>query len=89
MKLDSLESLNDNDLQAIIARAGELLKDHDRERKDKALSEATAILAKAGLSLKEVAQRSRTRPKAGGAYRSGRQYQHPTNKTLVWTAKGK
>jgi hypothetical protein len=40
MTLESLKILNDEQLQAVIARAGELLKQHDRERKEKALADA-------------------------------------------------
>jgi hypothetical protein len=57
--LESLETLNNEQLQAIITRAGELLKQHDRERKEKALADARTILALAGLNLKAVAAKSR------------------------------
>ena len=87
MKLDSLENLNDDELQAVIGRAGELLKEHDRQRKDKALADAGAILAAAGLSLKDVARKPKGKPKLP-AYRGGHRYQHPTKNDLVWNAKG-
>ena len=44
MKLDTLETLKDDDLRAVISRAEEVLKQHDRERKDKALIDARGIL---------------------------------------------
>jgi DNA-binding protein H-NS len=85
-----LDGLTDDELRAAIARAQDLLKDRDRQRKDVALADAAAILAKAGLGLKDLARRSpRTRTKAQPAYKGGRQYQHPVNKALVWNAKGK
>ena len=87
MKLDSLENLKDEELQAVITRAGELLKEHDRQRKDKALADAGAILAAAGLSLKDVARKGRAKTKAP-SYRGGHQYQHPAKKELLWNAKG-
>lgn len=87
MKLDLLENLKDDELQAIIGRAGELLKEHDRQRKDKALADAGAILAAAGLSLKDVGRKGKARGKLP-AYRGGHQYQHPAKKELVWNAKG-
>jgi hypothetical protein len=89
MKLDTLETLKDDELRAVIGRAEELLKQHDRERKDKALEDARAILASAGLTLRDVASKSAggTRNKAT-TYRSGHHYQHPTKKELVWMAKG-
>ena len=87
MKLDSLENLKDDELQAVIGRAGELLKEHDRQRKDKALADAGAILAAAGLSLKDVGRKG-TRKASTSAYRGGHRYQHPVKKELVWNAKG-
>jgi len=90
MKLDSLESLKDEELQAVIGRSNELLQERDRQRKDKALGEARALLEPVGLSLKDVAS---TKPQKNGgsksaAYHAGRQYQHPVNKALTWNAKG-
>ncbi len=54
MTLESLNDLNDEQLQAVIARSQELLKQHDKERKQKALGDARAILSAAGLSLKKI-----------------------------------
>ncbi len=89
MKLETLEALKDDELRAVIGRAEELLKQHDRERKGKALEDARAILALAGLTLRDVASKATgaNRGKAT-AYRSGHHYQHPAKKELVWTAKG-
>jgi len=89
MTLDSLEKLGDDDLRAVIGRAGELLAKHDHERKEKALEQARAILSGAGLSLKDVAAGRSQKPGGKGImYHTGRQYQHPTNKALIWNAKG-
>ena len=88
MNLDTLEKLGDDDLRAVISRAETLLKQHDTERKDKALNEARATLAAVGLSLKDLNGKGRKTAK-GPAYHSGHQYQHPTNKALTWNAKGK
>jgi hypothetical protein len=89
MKLETLDVLKDEDLRAIIGRAEELLKQHDRERKDKALEDARAILASAGLSLRDVAGKATgAKSGRGPAYRSGHHYQHPSKKELVWSAKG-
>jgi len=89
VKLDSLNDLKDEELQGVIARSNELLQERDRQRKEKAVEEARAILAVAGLSLRDVAS---GKPHKNGsksqAYHAGRQYQHPTNKGLVWNAKG-
>src|SRR5579863_446860 len=86
---DSLEKLADDELRAIIARAEELLAQHDRQRKDKALEEARAILAGAGLNLRDVASgKSGNGHAKAPAYHGGRHYQHPADKTKVWAAKG-
>jgi hypothetical protein len=85
MKTDLLDTLNDDELRAVIARAQELLKTHDRERKEHALAEARTLLSAVGLTLKDVAGKSAKRSQA---YRGGHHYQHPTKPDLVWNAKG-
>lgn len=87
MKLDTLNDLKDDELQAVIDRSNELLKERDRQRKEKAMEEARAILAGAGLSLRDIAKPHKNGNK-GPVYHSGRQYQHPANKALIWNAKG-
>jgi hypothetical protein len=87
MKMDTLDALGDGELRAVIARAEELLAQHDRERKAAALEQARAILAGAGLSLRDVAAKPKNGHK-GPVYHAGHQYQHPTNKVLIWNAKG-
>jgi DNA-binding protein H-NS len=97
--LGMLDALDDGELRAVIARANELLKAHDEERKAraltdaralkaKALTDARAVLASVGLSLKDM---SAKKPRSGKppAYHIGRNYQHPANKTLTWNGKGK
>ena len=42
MTLDSLEKLGDDELRGVIARCDVLLKQHDTQRKDKAMAEARA-----------------------------------------------
>ena len=87
MNLDSLEKLGDDDLRAVITRADALLKKHDTERKEKALAEARVSLAAVGLSLKDLARKA---PKSKAPhYHSGRTYQHPADRSLVWPGKGK
>lgn len=88
MKLDTLDALGDDDLQAIISRCKELLAKHDRERKEKALNEARATLAAVGLTLKDLNGKGKTKAGKSPVYKSGHTYQHPTNKALTWTAKG-
>jgi DNA-binding protein H-NS len=85
MKTDLLDTLSDDELRAVIARAHELLKTHDKERKEHALAEARTLLSAVGLTLKDVAGKSAKRPPA---YRGGHHYQHPMKPDLVWNAKG-
>jgi DNA-binding protein H-NS len=85
MTTDMLDTLNDDELRAVIAHSQELLKTHDRERKEQALAEARALLSSVGLSLRAVAGKG-ARPSA--VYRGGRRYRHPANPELVWNAKG-
>ena len=88
MKLDTLDALQDDELRAVAARCEVLLKQHDTQRKDKALGEARALLASVGLSLKDLARKAPAKSK-GPVYHSGRTYQHPANKALTWPGKGK
>jgi DNA-binding protein H-NS len=89
MKLETLDTLKDDDLRAIGGRVEELLKQHDRERKEKALEDARTILASAGLSLRDVASKVKSSKAAKGpVYHGGQRYQHPVKKDQVWTAKG-
>jgi DNA-binding protein H-NS len=80
-----LDTLNDDELRAVIARAQELLKLHDRERKERALAEARTLLSSVGLSLKAVAGKA---ARHSVPYKGGRHYRHPSKPELVWNAKG-
>jgi hypothetical protein len=89
MKLETLDTLNDDDLRSVIERAQHLLEKHDKERKEKAVIDARTILEAAGLTLKDVAAKGgHTRSSKSPVYRGGHRYQHPTKKELVWMAKG-
>ncbi len=85
MKTDMLETLNDDELRVVITKAQELLKSHDRERKEHALEQARTLLSAVGLSLKDVAGKG---AKRSASYRGGHHYQHPARPDLVWNAKG-
>lgn len=89
MRLDTLDALGDDDLRAVISRSEVLLKQHDTERKEKAMSEARATLAAVGLTMKDLARKAITAKSKGPVYHAGRIYQHPTNKGLTWPGKGK
>jgi len=88
LKADMLDAYGDDDLRAVIARAKELLMQHDTERKEKALAEARATLAAVGLSLKDLNGKKKNGVK-GPVYHGGQVYQHPTDKALTWAGKGK
>jgi len=85
MKTEMLDTLNDDELREIIARSQELLKQHDRERKERALAEARSLLSSVGLSLKAVAGKA---ARHSAVYKGGRLYRHPAKPELVWNAKG-
>ena len=89
MKIDTLDGLNDSELETVIARSQELLKQRDEERKAKALSEARALLASVGLTLKDLNGRRKEKGPKAPVYHTGHAYQHPTNKALTWNGKGK
>jgi len=88
MKLETLDALTDTDLIAIIARSEELLKQHDRERKEKALEQAAAILQAAGLSLHDIGAKPKRQKRNAASYHGGHRYQHPADKAKIWDAKG-
>jgi DNA-binding protein H-NS len=88
LKADMLDGFEDVDLRAVIARAEELLKQHDTERKEKAMAEARATLAAVGLTFKDLNGRGRKSTR-GPVYHGGQVYQHPANKALTWAGKGK
>ena len=88
IKPDMLDALNDEELKGVIKLSEELLKKRDADRKAKALSDARALLASAGLSLKDIGAKPKKKARAGPVYKGGRVYQHPSDKTLVWKANG-
>lgn len=96
--LDSLSALSDADLSAFGDRVKEIQKARDEERKAKALADAKAlkakmlaeqraVLATAGLSLKDMNAKKARTGKAP-AYHVGRQYRHPSDAALTWNGKG-
>jgi H-NS histone family len=88
VKLDILDDLKDEELDAVIEYAQGLKKQRDQECKAKAISDARATLAAAGLSLRDVVGKAANATRGRPVYRGGHRYQHPTRKELVWTAKG-
>jgi len=86
-----LEELQDEELEDTIALAKGILKKRDDLRKAEAMeqaralrlkaqSEARALLATVGLSLKDVNHKRKHR---GARYQSGRLYRHPAKAELV------
>jgi hypothetical protein len=84
-----LDALPDDELRGVIEQSQLLLKKRDEDRKAKAVLDARAILAAAGLSLKDLSGSGKKKAGKGPVYHGGHSYQHPTDKTLVWLAKGK
>jgi hypothetical protein len=85
MTHETLSSLSDEELQQVIERSHELLKQRDKERKEHALAEARTLLSSVGLSLKSVAGKAARR---SFVYKGGHLYRHPAKPDLVWNAKG-
>ncbi len=83
-----LDELKDDELRVVIEESQGLLKRRDEDRKAKAIENARSLLASVGLSLKDINGKGKSKAAKGPAYKGGHHYQHPTNKTLVWNAKG-
>jgi DNA-binding protein H-NS len=84
-----LGALQDDELRVVIEQSQGLLKERDDERKAKALNDARAVLAAAGLTLKDLNGKGKSKTAKGPVYHGGHTYQHPANKSLTWNAKGK
>jgi DNA-binding protein H-NS len=84
-----LNELQDGELRTTIDQAEGILKQRDDERKARAIVDARATLAAAGLTLKDLNGNGKRKAGKGLVYHSGRAYQHPANKALVWNGKGK
>jgi DNA-binding protein H-NS len=86
-KTETLDTLKDEELQAVNVYAVSLLKKRTEERERDAVEKARAILAGVGKTFKDVVGKSR-----GGngrsEYKAGTQYQHPEKKELTWSGKG-
>jgi DNA-binding protein H-NS len=83
-----LDGFNDDDIREVRALCDKVLKSRDDDRKAKAMEQARATLAAVGLTLKDLAG-ARAKAAKGPSYKGGHSYQHPTQKGLVWQAKGK
>jgi DNA-binding protein H-NS len=88
VKLDTLDALKDDELEAVIERAQGLLQKRDEERKAKALADAAATLAAVGLTLKDLFNGKGRKATNSHTYHDGHRYQHPTDKTLIWKGHG-
>jgi DNA-binding protein H-NS len=95
--LPALETLDDAQLQDLMRRAGELLKERERQRQRDAIEQARAILASAGLSVQDMldgvgrtkASGSARKPAAGGAdaasaRKGGTRYANPANPSQIY-----
>ncbi len=89
MSAIDLQSLDVEELEAVISEAQELLKKRRTERRDKAIADAKAILAKAGISPRELTDkpaRVRKRSKPDTALVAGTKYVNPDKPDQVYTA---
>ena len=91
MHLETLETLTNDQLKAVIARSDELLKERDRKRKEETIRDVLAKLAAAGLTpadvlAKKVAKAARAR---GFKPKSGHMYRHPAKPELQCLGTGK
>ena len=84
-----LDALQDDELRATTGLINEILEKRDQARKAKAIIDAKATLAAAGLTLKDLNGNIHRKAAKGPVYHSGHAYQHPGDKTLVWAGKGK
>ena len=87
IKLDMLDAFNDEDVREVRALCDKVLKARDDDRKSKAIETARATLAAVGLTLKDLVG-AKAKAAKGPQYKGGHSYQHPTNKALIWNAKG-
>jgi hypothetical protein len=70
-RMDLLDALSDSELDQVEAYSQTLKKRRDEERKAKAMDEARAILAAAGINLEELNGRKKGRP-AKASKKAGR-----------------
>jgi DNA-binding protein H-NS len=89
ISIATLNELQDTELRTTIEQAEGILKQRDADRKAQAIIDAKATLAAAGLTLRDLGGKGRSRSGNRPVYHSGHTYQHPTNKALVWNGKGK
>jgi hypothetical protein len=87
IKADMLDAFNDDDIREVRALCDKVLKSRDDDRKAKAMEQARATLAAVGLTFKDLVG-AKARAAKGPQYKGGHVYQHPTEKTLIWKAKG-
>src|SRR5580693_7445608 len=85
----TLNELQDDELSSTRGLIDEILRKRDEDRKARAIIDAKATLAAAGLTLKDLNGNGKKKTAKGPVYHAGHSYQHPTNKSLVWNGKGK
>jgi hypothetical protein len=82
-----LDACSDEELKEVSVLVEKILKHRDDERKSEAIERARALLASAGLKLEDLVK-AKKKPNGAVSYKGGHTYQHPTDKSLVWHAKG-
>jgi hypothetical protein len=84
--IQGIKSAGNEELEEISALALAELEERRRKRREEAMAEIRRIAGAEHISVKfdgKPKKNART-----PLYRSGRHYQHPTDKALLWTAKG-
>ncbi len=87
MPIPDMSALSDEELRAAIKSADALLKKRAGDTRQKAIDEAKAILAKAGLSLKDLgAGKPAAKAAAAPPLKKGERVVNPDNPSEVWEA---
>ena len=87
IKEDMLDAYSDEDVQEVRVLCDKVLKSRDDNRKSKAMEQARATLAAAGLTLNDLT-RTKVRVPQRPKHNAGSSYQHPTNNALIGNGKG-
>ena len=82
--LPAIENLDDDALRALIEGARKLLEKRDRERKQKALADAKALLEAAGLSVSDL-QPKKSGGKKKPARPTGQVFTNPADASQTYT----
>jgi DNA-binding protein H-NS len=90
MESQAIENLSDAELEALAARAQEMLKVRQGQKRQEAIEQARSILEAVGLTFRDaeqMAERERKRnPVVKPQHRQGARFVNPANPEQSWTA---